>query len=131
MITLDTSAIFALLNRQDPDHKRVKEAFMADPGPYLVPAGILAEIAYLAERRLGQEALVALLEDLESGALATECDERVLPRIRELVIRYSDLPLGFADAAVIAVAERYGGKVLSLDQHFHIVAREGTIQVLP
>ena len=131
MITLDTSAIFALLNRQDPDHKRVKEALMADPGPYLVPAGILAEIAYLAERRLGQEALVALLEDLESGALAMECDERDLPRIRELVIRYSDLPLGFADAAVIAVAERYGGKVLSLDQHFHIVAREGTIQVLP
>ena len=131
MITLDTSAIFALLNRQDPDHKRVKEAFMADPGPYLVPAGILAEIAYLAERRLGPETLVALLEDLESGALAMECDERDLPRIRELVIRYSDLPLGFADAAVIAVAERYGGKVLSLDQHFHIVAREGTIQVLP
>jgi len=131
MITLDTSAIFALLNRQDPDHKRVKEALMADPGPYLVPAVILAEIAYLAERRLGQEALVALLEDLESGALAMECDERDLPHIRELVIRYSDLPLGFADAAVIAVAERYSGKVLSLDQHFHIVAREGTIQVLP
>jgi predicted nucleic acid-binding protein len=45
--------------------------------------------------------------------------------------RYRDLPLGFADAAVVAMAERNGGLVLSLDRHFHMVAQEGTIRVLP
>ena len=45
--------------------------------------------------------------------------------------RYRDLPLGFADAAVGAVAERNGGLVLSLDRYFHMVAQEGTIRVLP
>lgn len=131
MITLDTSALFALLNRKDPDHERVTSALLADAGPYLVPSGILAEIAYLTERRLGPRALKALLQDLEAGALALECGNEDLPRIRELVARYADLPLGFADAAVIAVAERSGGRVLSLDRHFHVVAREGTIQVFP
>ncbi|MBI5813276.1 MAG: PIN domain-containing protein [Meiothermus silvanus] len=131
MITLDTSALFALLNRKDVDHKRVASALLDDPGPYLVPAGILAEIAYLTERRLGLGALEALLQDLESEALAMEWNQRDLPRIRELVVRYKDLPLGVADASVIAVAERNGGRVLSLDRHFHVVAQEGTIHVLP
>lgn len=131
MITLDTSAPFALLNRKDVDHQRVAGVLLDDPGPYLVPAGILAEMAYLTERRLGLGALEALLQDLESEALAVEWNRRDLPRIRELVVRYKDLPLGVADASVIAVAERNGGRVLSLDRHFHVVAQEGTIHVLP
>ena len=54
-------------------------------------------------------------------------------RITELVIRYQDLDLGLADAAVIACAERHGGRVLSTDRrHFPLVARgEQTISVLP
>jgi len=131
MITLDTSALFALLNRKDPDHEPVTKVLLADPGPYLVPGGILAEITYLTEKRLGLGALEAFLHDLETGALSLECNNEDLPRIRELVVRYADLPLGFADAAVVAAAERNGGRVLSLDRHFHVVAQEGTIRVLP
>jgi len=131
VITLDTSALFSLFNRKDPDHSRIKEALLTDPGPYLVPAGIMAEITYLIEHRLGGHVLEAFLLDLEEGAYALECGEQDLGRIRELVGRYADLPLGYADAAVIAVAERNGGKVLSLDAHFHVVAREGKIRVLP
>ncbi|GLV48923.1 hypothetical protein TJA_20260 [Thermus sp. LT1-2-5] len=131
MIVLDTSALFALLNRKDPDHERVKSVLLADPGPYLVAAGALAEIAYLTEERLGLGALEALLTDLETGALSLDCGDGDLPRIRQLVARYADLPLGFADAAVLALAERSGGRVLSLDHHFHVVAREGKVQVLP
>ena len=124
MITLDTSALFALLNRKDPDHGRGRTLLLSDPGPYLVPMGILAEIAYLVEKRLGLRALEAFLQDLEARAFSLECGEEDLPRVRELVARYQDLPLGFADAAVIAVAERSGGLVLSLNPHFHVVAQE-------
>jgi len=35
-----------------------------------------------------------------------------------------------ADAAVVECAERHGGRVMTLDSHFAIVAREGTIAVL-
>jgi predicted nucleic acid-binding protein len=45
---------------------------------------------------------------------------------------FRDLPLGYADAAVIACVERRGGNVLTLDRrHFGVVEREGTIRVLP
>ena len=132
MITLDTSALYALLDRRDPDHGRVLEALQADPGPYLVPAGILAELAYLVETRLGAEAMDAVLADLESGAYSLDCGDEDLPRVRSLALRYESLPLGYADSAVIACAERGGGRVLTLDQRdFGVVAREGTIEVLP
>lgn len=48
MITLDTSAFYALLNRKGPDHSRVKKTLLVDSGSYLVPAGIMAEIGYRA-----------------------------------------------------------------------------------
>lgn len=132
LITLDTSGLLALLNRRDPDHEPVRQAFLEDGGPYLVPTGILAEIGYLVEQRLGLEVLDAFLADLEQRAFALEHTEEDLPRVRELVRRYADLPLGLADATVIACAERHGGTVLTLDtRHFGVVAREGTITVLP
>ena len=96
--------------------------------PYLVPSGILAEIGYLVERRMGIEALDAFLIDLEQRAFVLANTEDDLIRIRELIRRYEDLPLGLADSAVVACAERHGGAVLTLDQrHFGVVAREGTI----
>jgi predicted nucleic acid-binding protein len=132
LIALDTSAILSLLDRREPEHERTLQAFEADSGPYLVPAGILGEVGYLLERWLGLEVLDAFLADLESGALTLDCGEDDFPRIRELVGRYGDLPLGFADAAVIACAERNGGRVLTLDRRdFEVVAREGTLAVLP
>ncbi len=131
LITLDTSGIYALVNRRDPDHASVKAAFAADGGPYLVPAGILAEIGYLVERRLGARVLDAFLGDLASRALSLDCGEDDVSRIRELVARYDDLPLGLADAIVIACAERSGGRVLTLDGDVAVVARERTISILP
>ena len=132
LITLDTSGIFALLNRGDIDHERVKSDLFEDKGPYLVPAGILAEIAYMVEERLGARVLDSFVQDLESGGLTLECGEEDLPRIRQLVGRYEDLPLGFADASVISCAERNGGRVLTLDlRHFGVVAAEGRITPLP
>jgi predicted nucleic acid-binding protein len=132
MIALDTSALFALLNRRDPDHERVRAALLLDSGPFVVPAGILAEIAYLVEQRLGQRVLELFLADLETGAYDLDCGADDLPRVRELIQRYADLPLGFSDAAVIACGERLGGRVLTLDlRDFGVVAREGKMRILP
>jgi len=131
LITLDTSALLPLLSRRDPAHIQMRAAVAANRGPYLVPAGILAEIGYLVGQRAGPAALTVLLDDLATGALTYDCGDRDLPRVRELVLRYQDLPLGVADAAVVACAERSGGRVLALDRDFGVVAKEGTITVLP
>lgn len=131
MLTLDTSGILAALNERDPHHAQAVAALRADGGPFIVPAGIMAEVAYMVEARLGPEALDTILADLQEGAFTMDCGEADLPRIRTLVTRYRDLPLGYADAAVVACAERKRARVLTFDlRHVIPVAREGTVRLV-
>jgi len=131
-LTLDTSALVSLANRRDPGHRRARAAMEEDRGPYVVPAGILAEAAYVLQARLGPGTVETFLRDLEEGRMLLDCGEEDLPRIRELVVRYADLPLGFSDASVVACAERRGCGVLTLDRRdFDVVAGEIPIRVLP
>lgn len=132
MITLDTSGLFAALNADEKDHERVRAALLADPGPYILPAGILGEVTYLVEQRLHLRVLDQFLADVAARLFVLDCGEDDFPRIRALVRRYADMPLGFADAAVIACAKRNGGRVLTLDvRHFGPVARDLSIGLLP
>ena len=97
-----------------------------------MPAGILAEAAYVLQARLGPATVEAFLRDLEEGRILLDCGEEDLSRIRQLVVRYSDMPLGFSDAAVVACAERRGGGVLTLDRRdFDVLAGEIPLRVLP
>jgi predicted nucleic acid-binding protein len=127
VITLDTSAIYAYLNRFDVNHQAVSRTLHNEAGPLVVPVSILSEIAYLLERH-GQNPLRAFLGDIEREEYLLDCGAGDLQRIGELIRRYDDLPLGFADAAVIACAERRGRRVLTYDRrHFSVVSREGSI----
>ena len=133
MITLDTSGLYALFNHRDPYHEPVRAALDREPKPWIVPTGILAEIAWLVESTLVPTVFDGFLLDLEAGSFTLDCGEHDVMRIRQLIGRYGDLPLGFSDSAVITCAERSGGRVLTTDRrHFDVVARgEKTITVLP
>ena len=97
----------------------------------LLPSVALTEISYFIERRQGQRQLAKFVRDLLVGRYEIDTGVDDLPRILELVDRYADLPLGFVDAAVIACAERNGGRVLTYDyRHFGVVAGEGTITLV-
>jgi len=133
VIAVDTSGLYAVLNRDDPYHYAAEATLKAESGLRFIPVAILSEIAYVLESRGHTRQLLVFLQDLENGAYTRDYGEDDLPRIRALMQRYADLRLGFADAAVIACAERHGGRVLTTDyRHFPVVGRgEGTITVLP
>lgn len=131
MVVVDTSALLASMNSADPDFDAVIEAMRAD-SVLIVPAGIMAEVTFMISHRFGDHRVSQFLRSLIDGELSVQWEVNDLPRILQLVDRYRDLPLGYADAAVIACAERNGGAVLTLDlRHFGVVAREGTITILP
>ncbi len=132
MITLDTSAIIALLSTADGGHRPVTAALRQEAPPYLVPAAVLGEVGYFIEDRYGWQVLERFLDDLAAGSFSLDCGDDDVPRIRGLVGRYADLSLGLVDAAVIACAERNGGRVLTLDQRdFSVVGREVSLTILP
>jgi uncharacterized protein len=96
---------------------------------------VITEVVYLVETRLGVPAKFRFLGDLAAGNLVPE---PVAPadwlRIAELVGRYRDLPLGTADASVVASAERLGvTEVATLDRrHFSVVRPlKGPFTLLP
>jgi predicted nucleic acid-binding protein len=132
LVILDTSALFAALDRGQRRHRSVLDALRPHVGSYVLPVAILAEISHFIERDLGPIAVSALARDIERGAYELDCGLDDWQRIRELIDRYNDLPLGVADAAVIACAERRKAAVATLDfRHFGTVAREGRISILP
>jgi len=132
MITLDTSGILAALNRGDPDHSRAEKALLRERGPLVVPMGILAEAGYMIEADLGTNVLRQFVEDADAGHYRVDCGERDLRRIADLLETYEDPRLGFADACVVACAERNGGRVLTFDDRdFGPIARTGSITLVP
>lgn len=131
MVTLDTSAIVALMDRRDPNYQLAVRAAGREVGRLVIPTPIMAEVTYFIERRFSPMALDLFLADIEADAYQLDCCEADLGRVRELAGKYADMPLGYADASVIACAERRGGRVLSFDRrHFGVVAREGRIQLV-
>jgi predicted nucleic acid-binding protein len=131
LITLDSSAIIALFRARDINHSLAMAAVGRARGPLVIPVAILSEAAYMLERWAGPAELDALLKSVDDAEILLDCGTEDVPRIRSLVARYKDLPLGFADSAVIACAERRAGMVLTFDRrHFPVVANEGTIQIV-
>lgn len=131
MVTLDTSVLLTLFDRRSARHEELVEFLKTERGPLVIPTGIMSEINYFIEERVTPRFISIFLADIENGAFTLDCGEGDLPRIRTLVTRYQDFPLGYADAAVIACAERNGGRVATLDyRHFGVVAGEGTIEIV-
>lgn len=73
----------------------------------------------------GAEAEGSFLRSLESGWFTLTCPTKDdLARMATLVERYSNLPLGAADASVVAVAERMGiSEVFTIDTRDFSVVR--------
>jgi predicted nucleic acid-binding protein len=134
-LIVDAGPLFALFDADDAHHVISVELLRAHPGPLLVPSLVAAEAAHLVGRRVGARAEVRLAGEFASGVLLCE---PVHPadwlRIAELAARYADLPLGLADASLVAAAERLGiVDVLSFDEHLRAVrpAHADALNVLP
>jgi predicted nucleic acid-binding protein len=131
MLVLDTSAVVALQDRRDQMYPAALAAIQEDPGPFILPVGILSEVDTLLSGR-APGATLHLLGSLIDGSLLLDCGDQDPPRVLELLERYRDLGLGYADASVIACAERNGGRVLSFDRrHLEVVERDVPVSLVP
>lgn len=102
---VDAGPLVALLDRSDRHHAACNEVFAAARAPLVTVWPAFTEAMYLlAFDRRGQSALWELVE---SGALTfAKLEENDAPRMHELMVKYRDLPMDLADAAIVRVAER-------------------------
>lgn len=106
-VLIDTGPIVALIDRGDADHTPCVQQTKQLRGSLLSTWPVITEAMYLlADVPEGQDALLGKVEsgDIEIAALTAE---DVAP-MRQLIRKYQDLPMDFADASVVRVAQRDG-----------------------
>ncbi len=119
-LILDTGPLYASLDRSDADHAACRRLIETADEPLIVPAPVLVEVDYWIHARLHTGVLIALLDDIVSGAYQVEgLLGEDYPRIRELCDRYADADVGFVDAAVLAIVERFNEPRLATLDHRH------------
>jgi uncharacterized protein len=120
VLIVDAGPLYAAAATRDRHHRRCVELLSNSPGPLVVPALVVTEVAYLLADRIGPHAELAFARSLRSGELVVEpVIERDWTRIEELTEQYLDLPLGVVDASVIALAERHGVDTIATLDHRH------------
>ena len=100
----DTGPLYASMDRADADHVVCADLLVGFGEPLLVPAPVIVELDWVVGTRLGPDPFLALLDDLADGPIAVVDLVRAdYIRVRELLVRYAHLRVGFVDAAIIAV----------------------------
>ena len=104
-LLVDTGVVYALADRRDAWHARIRTYLGEHPDTLLAPVTILAEVTYLLRERIGPHAEIAFIRSIAMGEMAIEPLHRQdISRAQALMETYAEL--GFVDTTVVVIAER-------------------------
>jgi len=126
VIIADTGPIVALINPRDQHHQWARAAIRQINEPMLTCDAVLSEALFLISSV--PNGIRRFTEMLASGALqsdfATSANSRELAA---LIQKYQSLPMSFADACLVRLAEIHdGATVLTVDSHFQVYRKNGS-----
>jgi predicted nucleic acid-binding protein len=119
-ILLDTGAYVALLDRSEKNHTRCVEFFSSFQGRVFTTEPVLTEALYLLGPSIrAQRACLEFI--LKGGAALVPQSTASLERAALLMTKYHDVPMDFADATLVVLAEETGiNEIFTLDiRGFH------------
>ena len=116
-VIFDTGPLVAWFCPRDKHHAWALKAFSEITTGGLICEAVLAEVCHLVAK--DGIARGKVLEFVEQGALNVVYLGGELRALRELLERYADAPMDFADACVVRLAELYtDGIVCTTDSDF-------------
>jgi predicted nucleic acid-binding protein len=102
---VDTGAILALLDRTDRWHQLCVDTFQQLRLPLLTSEAVLTELFHLVGD--SRHEMETAWKFLRSGAIGLAViEDSELPEIQDLMLRYWDRPMDFADATLVHLARR-------------------------
>lgn len=133
---VDTSALLAYFDRDEPDHDAVAKVIDGSTEPLVVSPYVVAEVDYLIGSRLGTRAELQALAELAGGAWDLAAfDAADLTRARSVIERFANQAIGVADASNVVLAARHGTRTIATLDHRHFgVLRPldgGRFRILP
>lgn len=112
---LDTGAFVALLDKSEKNHDRCVSFFQGFKGNLLTTEPVLTETVYLLGPSVRtQRTCIEFI--LRGGASLVPQSPGSLARALDLMEKYKDIPMDFADATLVVLAEEAGiDEVFTLD----------------
>jgi hypothetical protein len=116
-IVVDAGPLIALFDRDDRHHRRALKFVDACSSPLVTNLPVLTEATFLL--RFSLQAQRDMLLWVHRTFVIDQDTAADLPRIAALLEKYQDMPADFADASLVAMAERLGLlQLASLDRDF-------------
>jgi uncharacterized protein len=123
-LLVDTGPLVAILSSRDPAHQRCVDVLRTDWRSLVTTWAVIAEAMFLVRASArAQGSLLGMIgtRRLEITDLLGDID-----RIAVLIEKYRDVPMDFADATLVAVAEREDLEtIFTLDEDFRIYRSGG------
>ena len=115
-VLFDTGAFVALLDASEDSHERCVSFFREFPGKLLTTEPVLTETLYLLNSTIkAQKNCMEFI--LRGGATIVPQSMESLSRAIVLLEKYKDIPMDFADATLVVLAEEMGiDDVFTLDK---------------
>ena len=119
-LLLDTGALIGLLDRSQAVHKSCAAFFRTWTGPIVTTEAVLTEATHLlSDLPLGVAACIDFI--LRAEVILIPSTEVSLRRCLALIEKYSDLPMDFADATLVVLAEELDSdRIFTVDGDFQV-----------
>jgi len=123
MIIADSGFWIALVNPDDKHHQQAVTNLTKINEPLISTYPVITEVCHLLLKRRGNQSMLAFVETYQQEGFQVFQIESIQQKKRlfSLMKKYADLPMDFADASLVLLAEHLGhGRILSTDKRdFH------------
>lgn len=124
-LLLDTGALISLLDRRQGAHEACRQVLRQWRRPIVSTEAVLAEAAHLMSRFPGGRTR-CIDYFLRGAASLIPMHSILLRRCRDLMEQYADVPMDYADATLVALAEVLGTDcILTTDRRDFSIYRAG------
>ena len=119
-ILIDSGPLIALFDADDKHHKKAVNFVRENKLPLVTTLASIIETLHLLD--FNRNAQIDFLDWISKGAVEVRNIEvPAFNRLRDLTIKYKDLPMDFADACLVYLAEELNIiKIATIDRDFTI-----------
>jgi predicted nucleic acid-binding protein len=124
-ILIDSGPLIALFDRNDKYHSASLKFIKSNNNELVTTLASVTETLHLLD--FNRNAQIDFLGWVNAGAVTLESIESDdLQRIKELTIKYSDLPMDFADACLVFLGEKLNiNTIATIDRDFDVYRLKG------
>ncbi len=122
MIIADTGFWVALADKKDKHHQEADNFVKTTNEMLITTYPVITEVCHILLKRQGVKAQLTFIKMYQLGAFEVfDMPKKDKDHVLSLMQQYADLPMDFADASLVLLAEQLGhGRILSTDKRdFH------------